>query len=166
MFTTNWDSWERILSVFFNHQMGLKLRNCCVFLPPTAPLNSNFSQFPHHNSPLISHPTFRLIKAAFIHLSPSISIGGSFAPDKSTKQTETSKWFGRIKNWLAIPVGNEGPSTFTLVYWGFIPSFPTKGQLENDRVSLSLLLQRPPEVWGLRHVFGVQIPNLRRCLEV
>ena len=26
-------------------------------------------------------------------------------------------------------VGNEGPSTFTLVYWGFIPSFPTKGQL-------------------------------------
>ena len=26
-------------------------------------------------------------------------------------------------------VGNEGPSTFTLKYWGFIPSVPTKGQL-------------------------------------
>ena len=26
-------------------------------------------------------------------------------------------------NCLALPVGNEGPSTFTLVYWGFIPSF-------------------------------------------
>ena len=32
--------------------------------------------------------------------------------------------------WLALTVvGNEGPSTFTLVYWGCIPSFPTKGQL-------------------------------------
>ena len=31
--------------------------------------------------------------------------------------------------WLARLVGNEGPSTFTLVYWGFIPSFPTQGQL-------------------------------------
>ena len=31
--------------------------------------------------------------------------------------------------WLARNVGNEGPSTFTLVYWVFIPSFPTKGQL-------------------------------------
>ncbi len=36
------------------------------------------------------------------------------------------------KNWLALPVGNEGPSTFTGWYIGdgFIPSFPTKGQLE------------------------------------
>ena len=39
----------------------------------------------------------------------------------------------RLKNWLARLVGNEGPSTFTLVYWGFIPSFPTKGQLEKWR---------------------------------
>ena len=32
-----------------------------------------------------------------------------------------------------VGTGNGQPeSTFTLVYWGFIPSFPTKGQLEND----------------------------------
>ena len=38
------------------------------------------------------------------------------------------RWPSGFFFWLALPVGNEGPSTFTLVYWGFIPSFPTKGQ--------------------------------------
>ena len=36
--------------------------------------------------------------------------------------------WGKITGWPLV--GNEGPSTFTLVYWGCIPSFPTKGQLD------------------------------------
>ncbi len=39
----------------------------------------------------------------------------------------------RLNNWLALPVGNEGPSTFTLEKLGMkLPSFPT-GQLDNTK---------------------------------
>ncbi len=41
---------------------------------------------------------------------------------------------GHTDCWLARLVGNEGPSTFTLVYYGILgihePSFPTRGQLD------------------------------------
>ena len=40
-------------------------------------------------------------------------------------------------------VGNEGPSIFTLVYWVFIPSFPTKGQLVFEK-----------EAWRLHNFDG------------
>ena len=41
-------------------------------------------------------------------------------------------------------------STFTLVYWGFIPSFPTKGQLDKKQFPFFLVNRRWATVWSHR----------------
>ncbi len=47
-------------------------------------------------------------------------LGSTALAVESEIELEHSSW----------PLVGNGESTFTLVYWGFIPSFPTKGQLE------------------------------------
>ena len=57
------------------------------------------------------------------------SVGVAFSKNRPSPLSSSTSWWrllapGRrhavVKDWLALPVGNEGPSTFTLVYWGFM----------------------------------------------
>ena len=48
-------------------------------------------------------------------------------------------------------------STFTLVYWGFIPSFPTKGQLDNDKSFIGL--------WNVVVISGVFHVSISKEME-
>ncbi len=65
------------------------------------------------------------------------------------------------QNWLALQLGIEGPSTFTLVYWGFIPSFPTKGQLEKGfQTNWNLTSSRPGAGAGAEGIAPCHLPRL------
>ena len=68
--------------------------------------------------------------------SPKIGGFARESPPKCLKNVDLGAQILVTNDWLARLVGNEGPSTFTLVYWGFIPSFPTKGQLDDGGLRL------------------------------
>ena len=54
---------------------------------------------------------------------------------KITRRLQDGQMVQHGQNWLALSRERGNQPLDTLVYWGFIPSFPTKAQLENAHAS-------------------------------
>ena len=110
-----------ISSKFSQHKPG------ATFLKPYI----NVNKCRRHLSP--RSPTNRHVTLSWWK---SRNAKSHWAPRTAPGAAELDDFLAGLKGipiWLARLVGNEGPSTFTLVYWGFIPSFPTKGQLAIEK---------------------------------